>query len=150
MRANSLFRLVLWIFMRLYVATSGRIGGKFRGIPVLLLTTTGRRSGLKRTVPVMYLRDGEDYVVTASNGGSLFHPAWYLNLTAQPEVAIRVGGDVREAVSETVSDADKEQLWRDLVRRAPFFGAYQKRTARKIPMVRIRPLPSPLPAAGRG
>ena len=145
-----LFRLVLWIIVRLYVATSGRIGGRFMGMPILLLTTTGRRSGRKRTVPVMYLRDGDNYVVTASNGGSDFHPAWYLNLTARPQVAIREGGDVMEAASETVRDADKEQLWRELVRRAPFFGGYQRRTSRIIPMVRIRPLPLPGPETGRG
>jgi len=145
-----LFRLVLWILVRLYVATSGRIGGRFMGMPILLLTTTGRRSGRTRTVPVMYLRDGDDYIVTASNGGSDFHPAWYLNLTARPEVAIRVGADVMQAAAETVGDADKEELWRELVRRAHFFGGYQRRTSRMIPMVRIRPLPLPLPVAGRG
>lgn len=135
-----LFRLVLWIMERLYVATGGRIGGRFMGMPILLLTTTGRRSGRIRTVPVMYLPDGDDYIVTASNGGSDFHPAWYLNLSARPDVTVRVGGEVMNAVSETVGEADKGDLWRELVHRAPFFAGYQQRTRRKIPMVRLRPM----------
>ncbi len=136
-----LFRLVLWMVEGVYVATSGRVGGRFMGMPILLLTTTGRRSGRKRTVPVMYLRDGADYIVTASNAGRNFHPAWYLNLVAHPEVKIRVGGMVEAAIAGTIGESEKGRLWQMLIGRAPFFGNYQRRTARKIPMVRIRPLP---------
>ena len=44
--------------------------GRFRGAPVLLLTTTGRKTGKQRTTPLMYLVDGERWVVVASDGGA--------------------------------------------------------------------------------
>lgn len=110
-------------------------------MPILLLTTTGRRTGRTRTVPLMYLRDGEDYVVTASNGGRRFHPAWYLNLKSNPKVEVRVMEMAGAAVAETLAEREKDPLWRTLVERAPFFGDYQRRTTRPIPMVRLRNSP---------
>jgi F420H(2)-dependent quinone reductase len=76
-------RVVLWLHVTLYRLTNGRIGGRFiAGSSILLLTTTGRRTGKRRTRPLAYVRDGERYVLCASNGGSPTHPGWYHNLTA--------------------------------------------------------------------
>jgi hypothetical protein len=75
-------RAVLWLHVTLYRLTNGRLGGRFiAGTPILLLTTTGRRTGKRRTRPLAYVRDGERYVLCASNGGSPTHPGWYHNLT---------------------------------------------------------------------
>ena len=69
-------RAVLWLHVTLYRLTNGRIGGRFiAGSPILLLTTTGRRTGKRRTRPLAYVRDGERYVLCASNGGSPPIPA---------------------------------------------------------------------------
>ena len=68
-----------------YIATGGKDGHIWEGVATLLLTTTGRRSGQTRTTPLIYGRDGDRYVVVASRGGAPAHPAWYENLTAQPE-----------------------------------------------------------------
>jgi F420H(2)-dependent quinone reductase len=51
--------------------------------PVCLLTTKGRKSGLPRTVPLLYLKEGDDLFVVASQGGAPQHPSWYLNLEAE-------------------------------------------------------------------
>ena len=68
-------RAVLWLHVTLYRLTNGRVGGRFiAGSPILLLTTTGRRTGKRRTRPLAYGRDGERYVLCASNGGSATHP----------------------------------------------------------------------------
>ncbi len=75
-----------------YRATGGKVGGRLLGSPVLLLTTTGRKSGRPRTIPLLYLRDGENLVVVASNGGTAGDPAWWLNLMADPEANVEVGG----------------------------------------------------------
>jgi deazaflavin-dependent oxidoreductase (nitroreductase family) len=76
-------KAVLWLHVSLYRLTNGRIGGRFiAGSPILLLTTTGRKTGKRRTRPLAYVRDGERYVLCASNGGSATHPGWYHNLSA--------------------------------------------------------------------
>jgi F420H(2)-dependent quinone reductase len=69
-----------------YRLSGGRVAGHVPGgAPICLLTTTGRRSGRQRTVPLLYVPDGDDLVVVvASRGGMGSHPAWYLNLLANP------------------------------------------------------------------
>jgi F420H(2)-dependent quinone reductase len=76
-------KAVLWLHATLYRLTNGRIGGRFiAGSPILLLTTIGRRTGKRRTRPLAYVRDGDRFVLCASNGGSPRHPGWYHNLRA--------------------------------------------------------------------
>jgi deazaflavin-dependent oxidoreductase (nitroreductase family) len=75
----------------LYRGSSGKWGRTFFGSPILLLTTTGRRTGQPRTWPLTYLPEGERLIVIASNGGQPNHPAWYLNLRANPRVHAQVG-----------------------------------------------------------
>jgi hypothetical protein len=71
-----LVKVVLWQYVSLYRLTNGRIGDRFiAGSPILLLTTTGRKTGKRRTRPLAYVRDGERYVLYASNGGSPPIPA---------------------------------------------------------------------------
>lgn len=62
----------LQIFM--YRRSGGKTMGQLRGMPLLLLTTIGRKTGAQRVTPVMYIRDGDNYVITASNGGADKHP----------------------------------------------------------------------------
>ena len=101
-------------------------------------TATGRKTGRRRTVPVMYLKEGVNYVVTASNGGREKHPAWWLNLESNPPAMIEVEGVHQSVVAESVSPEEKRRLWAQLVEKAPFFEGYQKRTSREIPMVILR------------
>ena len=69
---------------RLYRLTNGRIGGKFlKGTDVVLVTTTGRRSGEPRTVPLLFMEDGADLILVASQGGMPKNPQWYANLMLQ-------------------------------------------------------------------
>jgi hypothetical protein len=44
-------------------------------VPSLLLTTTGRKSGEKFVFPLSYGKVGDSYIVVASKGGALQHPA---------------------------------------------------------------------------
>src|SRR5262249_25483866 len=68
-----------------YRLSGGRVAGHLpSGAPICLLTTTGRRTKRRRTVPLLCLRDGVDLVVVASRGGMSAHPAWYVNLRADP------------------------------------------------------------------
>ncbi len=119
----------------LYRLTGGKVGGRFRRSPVLLLTTTGRRSGQPRTTPLLYLDDGERKVVVASNGGADRTPAWYHNLTARPEATVQTAGQVLP-MRARVADADERaRLWPRLVAMYPSYDDYQAKTERRLPVV---------------
>ncbi|MDX6654422.1 MAG: hypothetical protein QOH18_1132, partial [Solirubrobacterales bacterium] len=104
----SLFSNVLRVHEKLYKATDGRVGHRLLGVPTLLLRTTGRRSGVTRTLSLVYARDGGDYLVVASKGGSDQPPAWLLNLKAKPEVEIQVGRERQKAGSKVVEPSDPD------------------------------------------
>ncbi len=123
-----------------YRATNGRVGGRIAGEPVLLLTATGRKTGRERTVPLLYLRDGEDMVVVASNGGTASHPAWWLNLVANPEATVEVGSRKVRVWAEEAGSEEKERLWPKLVEMYGSYEAYRRRTDREIPVVFLHPV----------
>jgi deazaflavin-dependent oxidoreductase (nitroreductase family) len=112
------------------------------GVPTLLLRTTGRRSGATRTNALVYARDGEDYLVVASNGGADRPPAWLHNLRAEPQVEVQVRRDRQRGTARIVepSDPDYERLWK-LVNEnnRDRYTAYQQQTARPIPVIAITP-----------
>jgi len=133
---NVVIRIMSLANVWLYRATGGRVGGKFlRGAPVLLLTTTGRKSGEKRVAPVLYLRDGERFVVVASKGGFANHPAWYLNLEAHPDAELEVGAERIPVRARRASDDEKAALWPKLTAMYRDFDDYQGRTERNIPVM---------------
>lgn len=123
-----------------YRATGGRVGGRIVGGPVLLLTTTGRKSGKKRTVPLLYLEDGENLVLVASNGGAPVHPTWWLNLRANPEATVEVGREKLRVRAEEASPREKERLWPKLVEMYGGYETYRRRTCREIPVVLLKPI----------
>ena len=122
-----------------YRASDGRVWGKMFGGPVLLLNTTGRKSGQRRTTPLLYVMDSEDFVVIASNGGAPSHPAWYLNLRANPCVDIQQGDGIRTMIARTADGIEHAQLWERLVHQFPVAARYQRKTSRMIPVVILRP-----------
>ena len=127
---------------RIYVATDGRLGHKMIGVPSLLLRTTGRRSGATRTNGLVYARDGDDYLVVASNGGSDKAPGWLYNVKADPAVEIQVGRERRKAAARVVepSDPDYERLWAIVnENNKDRYRAYQKQTERPIPVIAVTP-----------
>jgi F420H(2)-dependent quinone reductase len=105
----------------------------------LVLHTMGRRSGAPRQTPLSYTRDGDAFVVIASNGGSPGHPDWYLNLQEHPEVEVEIGGRRVPVRAETVTGDERDRLWRQAVRSFAGYVGYQVRTGRQIPVVRLAP-----------
>ena len=71
----------------------GQVGGQFAGAPLLLLHSTGAKSGQERVHPMMYLADGDRYLVFASKAGAPTNPDWYHNIKAHPDVIIEVGNE---------------------------------------------------------
>jgi deazaflavin-dependent oxidoreductase (nitroreductase family) len=125
--------------IRRYRETDGEVGYLWNGVPTLLLTTTGRRSGEPRTSALIFGRDGDDHLVVASMGGAPNHPAWYLNLTADPAAEIQVRGDRMPVEARTASDAEKPRLWKIVNEVWPNYDVYQSRTERAIPVVVLSP-----------
>ena len=123
-----------------YRLSHGRLGGSYRGAPVLLLHHTGRKSGQDRVSPLLYLDDGDDLVVVGSKGGSHKHPAWFLNLREMPETTVEVGGENRRVKVRVASAQEREKLWPRLVDLYSDYANYQERTEREIPLVILSPV----------
>jgi F420H(2)-dependent quinone reductase len=135
-------RVQVWLYRR----TNGRVGGKWRigagfrkPVPTLLLDHLGRKSGTRFTVPLLYLVDGRDLVVVASQGGMSSHPQWYRNLLARPDTQVQVGAELRRVRARVASPAERERLWPRLVELYADFASYQSWTEREIPVVVLEP-----------
>ncbi|WP_280424302.1 nitroreductase family deazaflavin-dependent oxidoreductase [Nocardia carnea] len=118
-----------------YEETDGEIGYEWNGTHILLLTTTGRKTGRPRTSALIYGRDGADYLVVASAGGAPKHPAWYLNLRANPEAVIQVKAERFRVTARTAGAAERPRLWELATEYWPNYDVYQTRTSRVIPLV---------------
>ena len=104
-------------------------------IPTLLLTTIGRKTGDPRPTPLLYQPTGSGFVVVASRGGSDHHPAWYLNLVANPECRVQVGRFSYAASARILTNDERAPYWDWMVRFWPDYANYQARTDRQIPVV---------------
>ena len=119
-----------------YRQTDGEDGHEWRpGVYTLILTTKGRRSGQPRPTPLIYGTHDGDYLVVASKGGSDEPPAWYRNLSDDPEVEVQVEGDRFRARARTAGAEEKPALWRRMAEIWPAYDEYQQRTDRDIPVV---------------
>lgn len=130
------------IHQALYERSDGRIGHGTIGVPTLLLRTTGRRSGQTRTNALVYARDGDRYLIVASNGGADRPPAWLHNLKANPAVEIQVGRERRPGTAAIIEPSDPSygELWRIVnANNRDRYTAYQRKTSRPIPVVAITP-----------
>ena len=110
-------------------------GGNAPRGPLLLLSTTGAKTGQLRTNPVMYLQDGDRWIVFASKGGAPANPDWFHNLLANPTVTLEVGLETFEADATVTTGDERDRLYALQAERHPNFAEYQQRTARKIPVV---------------
>ncbi|HEU4980067.1 MAG TPA: nitroreductase family deazaflavin-dependent oxidoreductase [Solirubrobacterales bacterium] len=122
-----------------YKASRGRIGGTAYGAPIALVESVGRTSGKRRTHPLICRPDGENLVLVASKGGIDRHPAWYLNLRANPETTAWWKGRQRRVRARDATDAERERLWKMMVEIYRPYESYQRRTERKIPVVVLEP-----------
>jgi F420H(2)-dependent quinone reductase len=118
-----------------YRLSGGRLGGKFRGSPVLLVDHVGRKSGKKHTSPLIYARDGDDLLIVASKGGSKKDPLWWLNLKEHPETMVQVGSERRNVRARQASPEEKQRLWPVVVDVYAPYEEYQRKTDRDIPVI---------------
>jgi deazaflavin-dependent oxidoreductase (nitroreductase family) len=121
--------------IRRYVETDGEDGHRWRGVTTLLLTTRGRKTGKLRRTALIYGRDGDRYLVVASQGGAARNPNWYENLVANPDVHLQVGAERVPARARTATPEEKPRLWKIMTSIWPDYDQYQARCARDIPVV---------------
>jgi len=130
-----------------FKATNGRVGNKWRigagwkkPVPTLLLEHVGRKSGKTFETPLLYMEDGRDLVVVASQGGLPKNPQWYANLAEHPDTRVSLKGEKHRPVrARTATPDERERLWPRLVELYADFAKYQKWTERTIPVVVLEP-----------
>lgn len=135
--------------VRVFKLTNGRVGNKWRvgagwkkPVPTLLLRHVGRKSGREFETPLLYLEDGPDLVVVASQGGLPKNPQWYPNLLAHPATRVSLKGERdRPVLARAVTGEERAALWPRLVELYADFAKYQRWTDREIPVVVLEPRP---------
>ena len=118
-------------------ANDGSVTGMFANEPLLLLTTTGAKSGEKRTNPLVHTLDGDRVVIIASFGGAPKHPAWFLNIRANPEVTIELPGETFTSNAIIPGGEERRRIYDQHAAEMPRFVDYQAMTTREIPVVVI-------------
>lgn len=123
--------------VKVYELTGGRVWNRFLGAPCAILTTTGRKTGLPRKTPLLYMRDGDNVVMVASQGGFSTEPFWYKNICANPVVQIQIGAEKRTMTAREATDDEKTQLWPKLDAIYEGYKEYRARTRgiRDIPIL---------------
>ncbi len=129
--------------VRDYLETNGEVGHLWDSTPhggsgpveTLLLVALGRKTGRPRTLPIGYTKTDAGYVIVGSKGGSPEHPAWYLNLVANPEVSVQVGSDRFDARARILEGDARDAAWASLIETAPQFKRYQDGIERQVPVV---------------
>jgi deazaflavin-dependent oxidoreductase (nitroreductase family) len=133
--------------VRVFRLTNGRVGSKWRigagfrkPVPTLLLDHVGRKSGRTFTTPLLYLEDGPNLVLVASQGGLPENPQWFPNLLAHPDTTVRLRGEGSRPVrARQAEPAERAQLWPRLVELYADFDKYARWTEREIPVVVLEP-----------
>ena len=136
----SLLRAAFGVHARIYQLSGGLIGHRLPGLPrMLLLDHVGAKTGTRRTTPLVYVPDGDDFVIVASKGGHPKHPAWFHNLKANPETRVQLGTRKVPVTARVATDAERKRLWPKVVKAYSGYEGYQRRTERKIPLVMLEP-----------
>ena len=135
------------LFWRTHRALHRLSGGRFlwtpaskRGWGALRLTTVGRRSHRERSVIIGYLEEGPDLITLAMNGFDEGHPAWWLNLEANPDAVVRTAGQPERPVRARVAvGEERDRLWQRWVAVDPEHDLLAARRATEIPVVVLEP-----------
>ena len=141
MPSDALLKGMNALHRALMKATFGNVGWTAAKMPVVELTTTGRKTGRQHTVLLTSpIQIGDTYVIVASRGGDDQHPAWYLNLCAEPNVEAAIKGGSRLPMTARVATAEeRSEWWPKIVAIYKNYGAYQTKTTREIPLVALEP-----------
>jgi deazaflavin-dependent oxidoreductase (nitroreductase family) len=121
-------------------ANEGRVGGPFKGRPLLLLHHRGAKTGIERVNPLAYRKVGDAFAVFGSKGGAPTNPDWYHNLKANPDASVEVGTKTYRVMARVPDQEERSRIWEDQKRDVPAFAEYERKTARQIPVVILEPV----------
>ena len=121
-------------------ANGGRpSSGPLAGHPLMILWSIGAKSGAERRSILTYSRDGDDYVVAGTASGAPTDPAWVGNLEKTPDAKAEIANEpVRVQATVLRSGPERDRLWQQHVAALPWFGKYEEKTSRLIPVIRLR------------
>ena len=114
---------------------SGKVGGYFANMPLLLLHTIGAKSQQPHINPVAYTLDGDRFVIIASKGGAPTNPDWYYNVVAHPLVTVEIGTEQFQAQATIPAEPERTRLYEQMAALRPNFAEYQTKTTRAIPVI---------------
>jgi len=134
-----LLALVTRVHRFLYQASGGWIGHRAPGFRFLLLGCRGRKTGREYVTPLLYVSDGERFVVVGSNAGDASDPSWWKNLRANPEGWVQVGRRRLAVRSREASPAEVARLWPRLLEAYRSYDRYREHAGRLIPLVLLEP-----------
>ena len=139
MPPDAALKLMNTVHRVMITASGGRLGRSVSGMPVVELTTTGRKSGQPRTSMLTSpLQEGDRTYIVASRGGDDRHPAWFLNLKANPEVRAKIGsGPTKTMRAEVLGDDERARVWPLITAEYRNYAGYQEKTSRQIPVVAL-------------
>ena len=123
----------------IYRLSRGRLSSQMAGYSILLLHTIGHRSGAAYTIPLTYFKDGENYLLIASNWGRVNNPGWYYNLLHHPAATIQVRERFIPVNAQPAAGELYERLWKLITRRNNFYVRYQRKIRRQIPIMVLTP-----------
>ncbi len=118
-------------------ANEGKVGGPFKGAPLLLLHTTGAKTGKEHISPLMYLIEDNRMFIFASKSGAPTNPDWYYNLLAHPEATVEVGTESFKVKASEIKGEERDRIYAEQARRYSGFADYQAKTTRKIPVIAL-------------
>jgi deazaflavin-dependent oxidoreductase (nitroreductase family) len=135
-------RPVVRLFTQLHVVLYRLTNGKAQvaKYPTLLLTVRGRKTGKLRTIPLIYIPDGERFIIAAAYSGSDQNPTWWTNLQHSGEALVEVMRSKVKVRAVLAAPHERDAFWSRLVAMYPYFTEYQERTKRQIPVVILEPI----------
>ena len=121
-------------------ANGGTVETMGFGRGLVLVHNVGARSGVERINPVANIREADgSRLIAASAAGAPQHPAWYHNLLAHPDVTIETPEGIEQVHVTDLEGAERDAAWERFKAMSDGFAAYEKKTDRVIPVLRLTP-----------
>lgn len=121
-------------------ANAGKVGGRFEGNELLLLTTKGAKSGEPRVAPLVVFRIDGKLLIVAGYGGADVNPGWVHNLRANPRARVEVASDSFDVVAHELDSSERQAIIPKINATVPAFAFanYQSKTTRTIPIFELQ------------
>jgi deazaflavin-dependent oxidoreductase (nitroreductase family) len=118
---------------------AGKVGGRFEGNELLLLTTTGAKSGEPRVTPLVVFRIDGKLLIVAGYGGADVNPGWVHNLRANSRGHVELATDSFDVVARELDPSEREAVIPRINATNPAFAYanYQSKTSRTIPIFEL-------------